>query len=336
MEIFRNFSLKTYNTFAIEAMADYFACPVTSDEIIELLNIPEYKDHKKLILGGGSNILFLNNFEGLVIHPVLKGINIVSENDNEVLVKANAGENWDEFVEWTVNHDFGGLENLSLIPGTVGACPIQNIGAYGVEVGEFIKKVEAIEMVSGKKKEFSTTDFLFGYRSSIFKNQLKDQFLITSVYFKLFKNPELKTHYGSVEEELKKMGKYDLKAIRKAIINIRESKLPNPEILPNAGSFFKNPVVTLEKANALKKEFPGIACYNTETTDVKIAAGWLIDFLGWKGKRIEGAGVHENQALVLVNYKNSTGNQIIHLATKIKENVNKKFGIMLEFEVNII
>jgi len=336
MKVYTNYSLKNYNTFGIEASAQYFIAPITIEELYEVLQMTEFAIKKKLILGGGSNILFTNNFDGLVIHLQNKGKKIISENNNETLIKVQAGENWDEFVEWTVNKGYGGLENLSLIPGNVGACPIQNIGAYGVEVGDCIEKVETIEISSHKIKDFTNADCEFGYRNSAFKNQLKNQYIITSVYFKLSKSPILETHYGSVEEELKKMGEISLKTVRKAIINIRESKLPNPSEMPNAGSFFKNPIVSKKQADKLKEKFPEINLYRTETSDIKLAAGWMIDYLGWKGKTFEEAIVHNKQALVLINKGNANGNQIINLAEKIRSDVYENFGVMLEFEVNIV
>ena len=264
MEVHRNFSLKNYNTFGIEAFAKYFVAPSNIDQLQNILKDADFKSEQKLILGSGSNMLFINNFEGLVIHPRIMGKSIMTENRDEAIIKANAGENWDEFVEWTVEQGFGGLENLSLIPGTVGACPIQNIGAYGVEVADCIEKVEVIDISSFKTKEFTTADCQFGYRNSVFKTQFKNQYIITAVYFKLSKNPSLKTHYGSVEEELKKMGEVNLSTVRKAIINIRESKLPNPIEIPNAGSFFKNPIVKAVHAADLKTKFPEISMYKTD------------------------------------------------------------------------
>ncbi len=336
MEVHKNFSLKNYNTFAIEAFAKYYVAPSTIDGLQNVLSKPNYNTEKKLILGGGSNMLFINDFDGLVIHPRIMGKSITTENKDDVIIKAFAGENWDDLVEWTVEQGFGGLENLSLIPGTVGACPIQNIGAYGVEAGDCIEKVETIEIFSGEIKEFRKTNCQFGYRTSVFKNQFKDQYIITAVNFKLSKNPILKTHYGSVEDELKKMGDISLSSVRKAIINIRESKLPNPLEIPNAGSFFKNPIVSVEHAGRLKQEFPEISTYKTETSDIKLAAGWMIDYLGWKGRSLGDAGVHEKQALVLINKNNATGDQIIKLAEKIREDVFQTFEVMLEFEVNMI
>ena len=336
MEVYKNFSLKSYNTFGINALARFFVAPATIEEMIELLKLSKFKEEKKLILGSGSNVLFINDFDGLVIHIQMKGISIVSEFENEIIVKASGGEIWDEFVEWTVLHGLCGIENLSLIPGTVGACPIQNIGAYGVEVGECIEKVEAIDLYSLKEKVFSKEECQFAYRNSVFKNQLKNQIIITSVYFKLSKIQSLKTHYGAVEEELNKTGESGLTAIRKAIINIRESKLPNPSILPNAGSFFKNPVVSENQASILKNKFPEMSSYKAENNKVKLAAGWLIDYLGWKGKSFGGVAVHDKQALVLVNKNHADGKEIVLLGNKIKADVYNNFGVELEFEVNII
>jgi UDP-N-acetylmuramate dehydrogenase len=335
MDIKNNFSLKTYNTFSIDVIAKYFISPQSIEELKLVIENDDFKRLKKLIIGGGSNILFKQDFEGLVIHPSIKVKSVINKNEESVLIKAGAGENWDEFVEWAVNNSFAGLENLSLIPGTVGACPIQNIGAYGVEVGELIEKVEAIELKTGIFREFSNLECNFGYRNSIFKKELKDQCIITAVYFRLNLKPEFKTHYGSIQDELKKYGELNLLNIRRAIIDIRQSKLPDPEIIPNAGSFFKNPVVPVKQAEQLKSKFPGIVCYKAEEGFEKIAAGWMIDYLDWKGKTHKGAGVHEKQALVLVNKQNATGEAIIELASLIKESVCQTFGLELEFEVNI-
>ncbi len=336
MEFLRNYLLKEKNTFNIDARAKLYVAPTSIEELRTVVTNEILKNEQLLILGGGSNVLFVSDFNGLVVQPDILGKEIIKETENEVWVKSNAAEDWDELVAWTVNQEFGGLENLSLIPGSVGACPVQNIGAYGVEVAELIEKVEAIEISTGKLLEFSNAECEFGYRNSVFKNKLKGKFIITSVIFKLQKCPEFKTHYGSVNAELKKIGDVSLPSIRQAVINIRESKLPIPEIIPNAGSFFKNPVVDNKKFSTLKEKFPEIVAYQTDEGSYKLAAGWMIDYLGWKGKTYGGAAVHEKQALVLVNKNNAAGNDVVELAKRVRQSVNEMFGVELEFEVNLI
>ncbi len=336
MELHTDFSLKSFNSFKIDVKTRYYASPDSIEEIQQILLEHRLKVDRTIVLGGGSNILFTRDFDGMVIHPKLYGKNVVEKIDNQVIVKANAGENWDDFVKWTVENNYGGLENLSLIPGTVGACPVQNIGAYGVEVGDLIEKVEAIEMSSGKICEFSNGKCSFGYRNSIFKAELKDKYLITSVSFRLSTQAEFITHYGQIINEINKLGEINLGNIRQAIINIRQSKLPDPEVIPNAGSFFKNPLISVKHAELLSVKFPSLISYPAGNAEVKIAAGWLIDYLGWKGKIMNGAAVHKNQALVLVNLGNANGKQILELARLIKESVYKTFGIELEYEVNIV
>lgn len=336
MEIIKDFSLRKINTFNIDAHAKYYAAPTNKEELVDILSNKDLKAENKLILGGGSNMLFLNDYNGLIIHPHFKGIKVVSENDESVTVQAYASEDWDDFVEWTVEQGYGGLENLSKIPGVVGACPVQNIGAYGVEVGDLIEKVEVVELSTGKLHLLNNADCKFGYRNSVFKQSAKGKYIIVSVFFKISKQPQFKTHYGAVAEELKKLGEVSLRNIRTAIINIRDSKLPDPKELPNAGSFFKNPVVDSIKKEYLENKFPDIVSYKVSDNEYKIAAGWMIDYLGWKGKGIGGAAVHEKQALVLVNKNNATGQDVVDLAIKIKEDVYKTFEVELEFEVNII
>lgn len=336
MEIKKDFSLRKFNTFNIDVKAKYFAAPTSADELIELILQNGIKAEKSLIVGGGSNLLFVTDFDGLILRPEFKGITIESENTENVIVQAYASEDWDGFVEWTVKKGFGGLENLSKIPGVVGACPVQNIGAYGVEVGELIEKVEVIELSTGKTYFINKDACQFEYRNSIFKHKAKGKYVIVSVFFKLLKKPQFKTHYGAVGEEIKRLGEISLSNIRTAIINIRDSKLPDPDKLPNAGSFFKNPVVGKAKKEYLEKTYPNIVAYKVSENEFKIAAGWMIDYLGWKGKSVGGAAVHQEQALVIVNKNNATGEEIVSLATKIKEDVYRAFEIELEFEVNII
>jgi UDP-N-acetylmuramate dehydrogenase len=336
MEIKENYPLKSLNTFAIDIKSKFYAAPSSIVELTELLSISIYKPLKKLIIGGGSNLLFTKDFDGMVIHPILKEKTIIEKSAEYIIVKAGAGENWDEFVQWTVENSIAGIENLSLIPGTIGACPVQNIGAYGVEVGDLIEKVEAIEIESGTIREFANNECKFGYRESIFKQELKGRYIITSGFFKLALRPDFKINYGALKEELAKFDEISLSTVRQAIINIRESKLPNPVASPNAGSFFKNPSVSKELADDLKSKFPEMVSYTNTDGSVKLAAGWLIDRLGWKGKTLNDAGVHEKQALVLVNKGNATGNQILELASKIKKSVFQTFGVELEYEVNIV
>ncbi len=335
IKIYENYSLKNLNTFNINVRADFFVAPVSEAEVQEIIFESKFKNIPKLILGGGSNILFTRNFNGLIIHPQLKGINIESETKDYVIIKVGAAEIWDEFVKWSVERNFGGIENLSLIPGNVGACPVQNIGAYGVEVKDSIYEVHTIDLHTCKSRKFSNSDCKFNYRDSIFKNQLKNQYLITDVYFKLSKKSTFNIAYGNILKELEKFESISLKTIRQAVINIREAKLPDPKETPNAGSFFKNPRVSKQKYQELIKQFPNIVAYPINENYLKLAAGWLIDQSGLKGKSLYRAGVHKNQALVLVNLANASGKEVLELANLVKTTVFKNFGISLDFEVNI-
>ena len=291
-----------------------------------------------LLLGGGSNLLFTSNYKGIVVHINNKGIDIINQDQETVLVKANAGENWHEFVNWCVSHGFGGLENLSLIPGNVGSCPIQNIGAYGVEVKDYIHSLEAIDLQTGELTTFTATDCDFGYRDSIFKRDLKGKMAIWSVTFELKLNPLVNIEYGAIKAELETLGidNPGIADVSKAVCNIRMSKLPDPEVLGNAGSFFKNPVVEWVFAEKLKETFPNLVSYNLEPGKAKLAAGWLIEQCGWKGFRDGDAGVHDKQALVLVNFGKAKGSDILTLAHKIQNSVYERFGVKLEMEVNVI
>lgn len=332
-----NISLKEYNTFGIEAKARYFFECTDLVDLKEFLLSDQSQGAKNiLILGGGSNWLFTRDFEGLVIRPNIPGIRIVREDRQQVWIEAGAGEVWDELVEYCVSYGFGGLENLSAIPGSVGAAPVQNIGAYGVEAGNCIESVTGLDFETMEERTIPDRECRFGYRDSIFKNELKGRFIIGSVVFRLEKFPEFNLGYGEVEKEVKNLGEVSLSNIRRAIVNIRGAKLPDYRETGNAGSFFKNPVVSNDKIEELKVEFPCIPVYPSGSGTSKIAAGWLIDQCGWRGFREGDAGVHPKQALVLVNYGSATGTEILNLAKKIIVSVEENLGIRLSPEVNIL
>lgn len=336
MTISENVPLKKYNSFGLDYIADKMIHIENENEAVDLLNGKVKWEKPLLILGGGSNILFTGDFKGTIIYPGIKGIKIEERKNNTVLVSAGAGLNWDEFVSWSVSNGFGGLENLSLIPGNVGATPIQNIGAYGVEVKDVIENVETVSTADGSTRIFNKNECGFAYRDSIFKNKEKGKNLVTRVYYRLGLNPVLNLNYGSLNEEINKLGKVSLKNVRQSVINIRRSKLPDPEIVGNAGSFFKNPVVPGSIASDLKNMFPGMPLYDDKDGFKKLAAGWLIDQCGWRGKRKGNAGVHEKQALVLINCGKASGKEIVDLSFEIKKSVQDKFGIDLEREVEIV
>ena len=338
MQLSSNISLKPFNTFGIEATAKLFTVINSVEDIKELLLHTDYKSNPHFILGGGSNILLTQNVNALVIKNELKGIEVVKETEEDVLVKCAAGEVWHEFVMYCIAKDFAGIENLSLIPGNTGASPMQNIGAYGVEIKDTFYELEAIDLQTGKCITFSKQACDFGYRESIFKHRYKDQFIITSVTFKLSKKPVFHIEYGAIKQELDNMGVSELsiKSISQAVINIRSSKLPDPKQIGNSGSFFKNPEVTKETYERLKNEFPALVAYPLDNLNYKLAAGWLIEQSGLKGIRKGDAGIHKLQALVLVNYGKATGKEIYDLSTEVLEVVNRKFGVLLEREVNII
>ncbi|MGQ1909692.1 UDP-N-acetylmuramate dehydrogenase [Marinifilum sp. RC60d5] len=335
-ELYENYSLKKHNTFGIEASAKYFFEFESQNEICDFLDKNNIVDTNYLILGGGSNMLFTEDFDGLVLYPCIKGIEILEEDENTVLLRVGCKEDWDEFVAWCVERNYSGIENLSLIPGVVGASPVQNIGAYGVEVQEVIEKVEAVSIESRSPVTFNKLHCEFDYRNSVFKNEYKNLFIITHVQFRLQKQAQFKVHYGAISEELENYNEVNLKIIREVIIKIRESKLPNHEVLGNAGSFFKNPIVEKEQADKLKAKFEAMPTYEISDFETKIAAGWLIEQCGWKGKQIGNVGVHNDQALVLVNYGNAKGYEVLKLANDIRKSVLFKFGIKLEMEVNAI
>jgi UDP-N-acetylmuramate dehydrogenase len=337
MEIQNHFSLKNYNTFGIEAKAKQFVA-VHSIEELKLV-LAENKTENKFILGGGSNMLLTKDIDSLVIHIDLKGKKIIEENDDFVWVESQAGENWHEFVMWTIDNDFGGLENMSLIPGNVGTTPVQNIGAYGTEIKDTFVSCSAMKIDSMEMKSFENAECHFGYRESIFKNEVKDQFIITSVVYKLTKrNHKINISYGDISSELEKLNikKPTLKDVSNAVISIRQSKLPDPKVLGNSGSFFKNPIVLKSEFEPIHKKFPEMKFYEISETEVKVPAGWLIEQAGFKGKRYGDAGIHKNQALVLVNYGNASGQDILNVSKEIQDTIFQKFGIYIEAEVNII
>lgn len=337
MNIIQNQSLKKYNTFGIEAKAKEF---VAIENTNELATILKTNQHKKLfILAGGSNMLLTKDIDALVIHIHNKGIEIVKEDNEYVWIKGQAGEVWHEFVMWCIEHQYGGIENLSLIPGNVGATPVQNIGAYGVEIKDTFVSCDAMEISTQKMRTFSKEECQFGYRESIFKGELKNQYIIVSVTFKLTKkNHKTNTSYGAIDLELEKSGisNPSIQDISNAVIAIRQSKLPDPKELGNSGSFFKNPVVPIDVYQQAKSNYPDLPNYPVSDTMVKVPAGWLIEQAGFKGKRFGDAGIHTKQALVLVNYGNATGSEIWSLAQTIQKTVKEKFGIQIEAEVNVI
>lgn len=331
--IHTNVSLLPYNTFGIDVQADFYIELKDASDIVEALPF----DKKTLVLGGGSNVLFTEDFHGLLIRNCIGGISEEVHGDNVVLT-AGAGVIWDELVNYCMERNYGGIENLISIPGSVGAAPIQNIGAYGVELKDCFHYLEAIELSSGEKKVFKKEDCHFGYRDSIFKSELKGTMIVLSVSLILKKNKKPDTSYGVISAELERMGVKEpsIRAVGVAVANIRSGKLPDPEELGNAGSFFKNPVVSEEIFNKIRNEKPDAPSYKEREGMVKVPAGWLIEQCGWKGRRMGNAGVHENQALVLVNHGGATGQEILALANAVKTSVNEKFGINLEKEVNVI
>lgn len=339
IRIEENINLRPYHTFGMDATARYFCRITEEDQVATLTQHDLFKNEKHLLLGGGSNLLFKENFKGLIIKTELKGITVIDENDDTITLKVMGGEVWHHFVLHCVRNQWGGVENLSLIPGTIGASPIQNIGAYGVEIKEVVKEVSGFTFPQGERKNFSNEECSFGYRESIFKHHLKEKFFISSVTLTLTKkNHHYRTQYGAIQDTLKQMNitQPTLQSISDAVIHIRSSKLPDPSRIGNAGSFFKNPTITQSQYDSLKKVFPEIPGYPSVNQEVKVPAGWLIEQCGWKGKRINDVGVHAHQALVLVNYGNGSGEEIFQLAMQIISSVKEKFAITLTPEVNII
>ncbi|MEX0967863.1 MAG: UDP-N-acetylmuramate dehydrogenase [Bacteroidia bacterium] len=338
MQIQENISLKRFNTFGIDVTTRYYAEVRTVPELQLLLRNEKYRAVPKLILGGGSNLLFTKDYEGLVIRNCLEGIEKLKEDEEYVWIKAMSGEVWHSFVIYCIERGWGGIENLSLIPGTVGAAPMQNIGAYGVELRQTFEQLEAVRLEDGRLEIFDAESCRFGYRDSIFKNKAKGQYFIVSVSLRLAKKPEFNISYGAISRTLEEMGvkELTLSAVSEAVCSIRRSKLPDPAVLGNSGSFFKNPEIPDDQFNELKKKFPDIAGYAVGEGKTKVPAGWLIEQAGWKGKRIGETGAHKDQALVLVNYGNATGEEIWQLARQIQRSVQEKFGIELQPEVNVV
>jgi UDP-N-acetylmuramate dehydrogenase len=330
-----NKNLKEYNTFGISVKAEMFAVFSSIEELKQILSFRN--DKKILVLGGGSNLLLTKDFDGLVIKNEIKRFEVIEETVSEVIVESGAGENWHEFVLNCIDKGFGGIENLSLIPGSVGASPMQNIGAYGVEIKDVFESLSAYHIKSGEIHYFNKTKCEFGYRESIFKNKVKGEYIILTVTFRLTKNPTINSSYGAINEQLKVMGIQvpTIKELSAAVIAIRQSKLPDPKIIGNAGSFFKNPTVDNVLLEKIQENYPDIPNYPAENGR-KLAAGWLIEKAGWKGRTFDNYGVHKLQALVLVNYGNCTGQEIFDLSSQIIQDVFEKFRVLLEREVNIL
>lgn len=340
MQILENCSLKPYNSFGIDVPTRYLATFEDTESLEELLQRVQHvplAQQRTMILGGGSNVLFTKAWDGWVLKNNILGIEELHEDEEHVYVRAGAGENWHQFTQYCVNKNWAGTENLSLIPGNVGASPMQNIGAYGVEIKDVFHSLEAFHLGDKKVQLFTTNDCQFGYRESVFKNRYKDQFIILSVTFRLRKRPVFHVDYGAIKAELEQMGVHQLsiRVISDAVMRIRRSKLPDPAVIGNAGSFFKNPVISSTSFKSLLERFPDIVAYPVAGGQVKLAAGWLIEKCGWKGVRRGDAGCHDKQALVLVNHGNASGSQIWALSQEILESVRQKFGVELEREVNI-
>lgn len=336
MQVAENFSLKAYNTFGVDVKARKFISVHSAKELREVLR--QTYASEIFVLGGGSNMLLTRDLDKTVIHIGIKGIELISENRDEVILKVGAGENWHQFVLYCIEKDYGGLENLSLIPGNVGTAPVQNIGAYGVELKDTFESCKATRIQTLESKTFTKEQCEFGYRNSVFKNKLKDEYIITSVNFRLKKkHHQLSTSYGAIQAELDRneIKLPGIKDISDAVISIRQQKLPDPRELGNSGSFFKNPVIEESEFKNLQKQFPEIPFYAMQANKIKIPAGWLIDQADLKGYRKGDAGVHKNQALVLVNYGNASGKEILALSKEIQEKVFEKYKIRLEPEVNI-
>lgn len=338
MKIFKDFSLKNHNTFGLDVSCKYFAEVQNENEILTIIKDNRFISEQKLVIGGGSNILFTRNYSGVILNQTSNNINIISENEECTTIKCDAGIVWHNLVLFALQNNLGGIENLSMIPGSVGAAPIQNIGAYGQELRDVFVSLSGIFIEDGMNASFNFDDCKFGYRESIFKNELKNKFIITEVIFRLSKKPKLNIGYGSIEEELskRKINNPTIRDVSEIICDIRLSKLPDPKILGNAGSFFKNPEVSNEMYDELKLKFSEMPGYAITANLVKIPAAWLIEKCGFKGKRFGNVGIHDKHALVLVNYGNGTPGEILNLKDKIKQTVFETFGIMPIEEINII
>lgn len=336
MQFHENFSLATFNTFGIAARARFFAAPSSEAELAQLLRSVTARNLPLMVLGGGSNVVFGGDFAGLVIHPDMRGIACIGESATHYRIEAAAGEKWHDFVQYTLAQGWYGLENLSLIPGTVGASPIQNIGAYGVEVTDRLHSLTAMDIATGELREFCHGECRFGYRDSIFKQELRDRYIITRVRFELSKAPTLKTDYGDIQKELTASGieRPTPRQVAAAVVAIRTRKLPLPAVLGNAGSFFKNPVVSREALASLRTAWPELVAY-PQGEAAKLAAGWLIERAGWKGRRIGPVGSYEKQALVLVNHGGATGADVVRVARAIQQAVHDTFGVELEMEPQV-
>ena len=334
-----DFPLKEYNTFGIAVRAKHFVSVATTEELVHFLTESELRNELKLVLGGGSNMLLTQDVDGTVLHINITGKRVIEETATYAIVEAGAGENWHEVVLWALDQNLGGIENLSLIPGNIGTAPVQNIGAYGVELKDTFHSLKAVSIADGNTRTFNLNECQFGYRDSVFKNEAKGKYIITSVQLKLNKPPfTVSTHYGAIQSELEKMGitNPSLVDVSNAVIAIRQSKLPDPKVLGNSGSFFKNPILPAEVAESLKDIHPELPVYDAAPSFKKVAAGWLIEKAGLKGYRSGDAGVHAKQALVLVNYGSATGSEILALSKHVIDTVKEQFGVTLEAEVNII
>ncbi len=338
MNIKENHSLKNHNTFGVDVKAKFYCEINTEDELIELLSDSKYEALPKFIMGGGSNILFTKNYDGLIINNRIKGIKIVEEDENSAIIEASAGENWDDFVNYCVNHNLYGVENLSLIPGNVGAAPIQNIGAYGVELKDVFVSSRGIYLDNAEQEMIYLDQCKFGYRDSIFKNELRNRFVVTSILLKLGKQKHFNIKYPLLKSSLENIHPEEitLSMVRDKVIYVRKSKLPDPKVLGNAGSFFKNPIVTFDKIEEIQKKYSGLAFYELGNGNFKIPAGWLIEKCGWKGKKVGNVGCYENQALIIVNYGNAKPEEILKFSNDIVSSVHSEFRIELIPEVNII
>ena len=333
-QVYKTYSLLPHNTFGIKATADNFVEFSSVDDIMAFLG--KGFNGRSLVIGGGSNLLFVNDFSGTIFHSAIKGMEVVEENDKEILLRVGSGVNWDELVAYTVEQGCGGLENLSAIPGEVGARAVQNVGSYGVEAGELIEKVETIRIEDAECQEFLHKDCDFSYRHSIFKTTEKGKHIITYVTYRLVKNPSFKLTYGNLFEKVEELGGATLANVRKAVCEIREAKLPNPDKVGSAGSFFMNPVVTKKVAESLAEEYPTMPKYPLPNGDVKLSAGWLIEKCGWKDTPHEHVGVYQHQALVVINRGNATGQDVLDFASAVVASVKEKFGVALNMEVNVI